>query len=197
MRTLPASLAVAASVSVLAIAAPAMADASAWVFVGSGALGWTQAENPGYVPRGTLMIDVGAGTDPRGSVIFGGLLRIQPIFAQGTDVSLLARFCNRSFQAGDWGFAIDAGGFARTWGVVTAGFSGSASLGLPLGFQLTAMTELGLDRAYSFGVVAGIDVLRLTVYRQILKNWWQNPSPSWTSTPSTQSAAGGGPSSRF
>jgi len=185
----------AAGISVLAIAAPALADASAWVFVGGGALSWTQAESPGYSPRSTMTIDVGAGTDPRASFIFGGLFRIQPIFTQGTDLSLLARFCNRSFQAGTWGFAIDAGGFARTWGVVTAGFSGSASLGLPLGFQLTGMTEIGLDHAYSFGVVAGIDVLRLTLYRQILKNWWQNPSPSWTtSTPSTQTASGGEPS---
>ena len=68
-----------------------------------------------------MVIDVGAGTDPRASFIFGGLFRIQPIIEHGMDLSLLARFCNRGFQAGDWGFAVDAGGFARTWGVMTAG----------------------------------------------------------------------------
>ncbi len=194
MRKLPASLAIAAATSVLAIAAPALADASAWVFVGGGALGWTQAESPVYTPSGTMVIDVGAGTDPRARFIFGGLFRIQPIIQQGTDLSLLARFCNRGFQAGDWGFAVDAGGFVRTWGVLTAGFSGSVSLGLPLGFQLTGLTEIGADRAYSFGVVAGIDVLRLTLYRQVLRNWWNNPSPDWEKS---KTAEAGAPLIRF
>jgi hypothetical protein len=37
-------------------------------------------------------------------------------------------------------------------------------------------TEVGTDQALSFGAVAGIDLLRLTLYRQTLLNWWPNPS---------------------
>ena len=171
----------------LAIAAPAMADASAWVFVGGGALGWRQAESPGVAYSGTMTFDVGVGTDPKAPFIFGGLFRIQPVFENGVDLALLTRFCTRGFQGGDWGVAVDVGGFARPWGIGSAGFSGDVSLGLPLGFQLTAMTEIGVDRAYSVGLVAGIDVLRLTLYRQVLKNWWQNPAPAWTTTKTAES----------
>jgi hypothetical protein len=192
VRKLSVSLAIASFGAALAVASPALADASAWVFVGGGVLGWKQAEYPTVNTSGSMVFDVGAGTSPTGRFIFGGLFRIQPVFEYGVDLALLTRFCTRGFQVGDWGFAIDAGGFARPWGVQSIGFSGSASLGTPLGFQLTLLTEIGTDKAYSFGAVAGIDLLRLTVYRQTLLKWWQNPSPPNWSNAQTAGTGGGG-----
>jgi len=58
------------------------------------------------------------------------------------------------------------------------GFTGSVSLGMPLGVTLMGTTQYGIDGAVSFGAVAGIDLLRLTLYRQTLLKWWQNPSSS-------------------
>ena len=73
------------------------------------------------------------------------------------------------------------------------GFSGGASLGMPLGFTLMFQTEIGVDNAYAFGVVAGLDLLRLTLYRKTLLNWWQNPQPGAT----PQKSAGSFPALRF
>lgn len=177
----------------LAAAPPALADVSAWAFVGGGALGWKQAENPTFTTNGTMTIDVGFGSSPDASFIGGALFRIQPIFSQGVDVALLGRFCSHGFQAGDWGFALDAGGFARGWGNGSVGFSGGASLGMPLGFTLSVQTEIGTDQAYAFGVVAGLDLLRLSIYRKTLLNWWANPRPM----AEPQKSAGSFPALRF
>jgi hypothetical protein len=193
----PIAIAACSFLALSAAASSARADASAWVFVGAGALGWKQGEastltpgNEGKFGANAMMtIDVGAGTSPDASFIFGGLFRIQPIFKQGADLAILARACSHGFQAGDFGFAIDAGGYLRTWGPVTgAGFTGGVSLGLPLGFTITAQAEVGSNRALAFGGVAGIDLLRLTVYRKTLLNWWQNPSPAPDKTASSGAA---------
>lgn len=193
---LPASLAVGSFLAILAAAAPARADASAWVFIGGGTLAWKQGVEksaatstttvvePGndgaWLVNGTMVIEAGVGTRPDAPVIFGGLFRLQPVFQHGTDLALLARGCTRGFQAGSFGFAVDAGGYLRTWGPqLGAGFAGGISLGLPLGFTVSVHTEIGSNNALSVGAVAGLDLLRLTVYREALKTWWQNPSPSW------------------
>jgi hypothetical protein len=197
VRKLPALLAVASSLAALATASTALADASAWVFLGGGAMGWRQSESLMYNPGGTMVVDVGAGTSPDASVIFGGLFRFQPIIPGGVDLAMLGRFCTHGFQAGDWGVAIDAGGFARPWGFGSLGFTGSVSLGMPLGVTLMLQTEAGIDHALSFGAVAGIDLLRLTLYRQTLLKWWQNPSPAWKNAPAPSPTADGSTSFRF
>lgn len=197
MRKLPALLAVASSLAALAIASPALADASSWVFLGGGAMAWKQSENLTYNPAGTMVVDVGAGTTPDASVIFGGLFRFEPILPGGVNLALLARFCTHGFQAGDWGIAIDAGGFVRPWGYETGGFTGSLSLGMPLGITLMVQTEAGIDHAFSYGAVAGIDLLRLTLYRQTFLKWWQNPSPGWKAPPPASPTAGDPSSFRF
>jgi hypothetical protein len=174
-----------ASLAGLAVAAPARADASAWAFVGGGALGWKQSRDLQINPTGTMIVDGGVGTTPDGPVIVGGLFRFQPVMPHaGVDFSLLIRVATHGFQAGSWGVAFDVGGFARPWGYGSVGFAGSASLGMPLGVTLLLQTEVGTDKAISFGAVAGIDLLRLTVYRQTLLKWWQNPSPAWSKTAS-------------
>jgi hypothetical protein len=196
--TIPALFAVGCSLALLAEAAPARADASAWAFIGGGAIAWKQGDRSTMTPfndgtfgaTGTMTIEAGAGTSPDGRVIFGGLFRLQPIFKHGTDLALLARGCSHGFQAGDWGFAIDAGGYLRTWGPqIGAGFAGGVSLGMPLGFTISLQTEIGSNNALSVGAVAGVDLLRLSVYREALLKWWQNPSPSWTRSKSAASGA--------
>lgn len=188
---LPLLLAVGSSLALCAAAAPARADASAWMFVGGGVLAWKQgkasnptADNNGtFSTSGMMTIDVGVGTSPDAPFIFGGLFRIKPIFQHGADLGLMARGATRGFQEGGFGVAIDAGGYLRTWGPeIGAGFTGGLSAGLPLGFTLTAQVEVGTNNAFGFGAVAGLDLARLTVYRRTLLKWWQNPQPSWNRT---------------
>ena len=85
-----------------------------------------------------MIIDGGVGTSPDGRIIIGGLFRFQPVFNFnayniGVDLSVLARLCTHGFQTGDWGFAVDAGGLRQPWGSESVGFTGSISLGMPLG----------------------------------------------------------------
>ena len=187
---LPALLAVGSSLAVLAAAAPARADASAWMYVGGGTMVWKQGTSAGlaaagvtkdtssFGANGMMTIDVGAGTRPDARFIVGGIFRIQPVFANGVDLGILARACTHGFQVGDWGLALDAGTYIRTWGPLKGGgFAGGVSLGAPLGFTLAVQTEVGNDRAVGIGATLGLDLLRLTVYRKTLGNWWQNPAP--------------------
>ena len=58
----------------------------------------------------------------------------------------------------------------------------SIGMAIVVGVTLMLTTQYGLDSAVSFGAVAGIDLLRLTVYRQTLLKWWQNPSSSGAQT---------------
>ncbi len=196
MRTLPCLLTVASALAAIAVASPARADASAWVFVSGGAMAWKQLQDTSTNSAGTMIVDAGAGSSPDGKVIIGGIFRFQPIFPHGgIDLSVLARVASHGFQAGDWGFAVDLGGFGRAWGNQSVGFSGSVSLGMPLGFTLMLQNETGTDHTLAFSAVAGIDLLRLTVYRQTLLKYWQNPSPAWKNEPSP--TAGGPASFRF
>ncbi len=199
--TIPSALlAAAAALAVTAAAPAARADASAWMSFGFGALGvkpGTGMMNTGsamppntFLSVGTMTIEAGAGTSPDGPVILGGLFRIQPLFGNptlggGADLATMFRFATHGFQAGDFGLAVDAGGYARFWGIWSGGFAGTINLGLPLGFTISAQTEVGTHGALAFGGVAGIDLLRLTVYRQTLLKWWDNPSPAWKVPPKT------------
>jgi hypothetical protein len=172
-------LALGLSLTAFAIVAPARADASAWVFVGGGGLGWKQGSEGRFSGSGALAFDVGVGTSPDGPVIVGGLFRVEPILGSGTDLALVARVATHGFQAGGFGLAFDAGGYARFWGTPSQGFAGGLTVGAPLGFQISLQTMVGTDKALAFGAVAGVDLLRLTVYRQTMLEHWQNPSPAW------------------
>jgi hypothetical protein len=194
--TIPALLAVGSTFAILAVAAPARADVSGWAFIGGGALAWKQGEASTMTPfndgtfgaNGTMTIEAGVGTTPEARFIFGGLFRLQPIFKHGTDLAWLLRGASHGFQAGDWGVAVDAGAYLRTWGPqIGGGFAGGVSLGMPLGFTLSVQTEVGTNKALSVGAVAGVDLLRLSVYRETLLKWWQNPSPAWTRSKSAAS----------
>lgn len=165
-----------------AIGAPVRADTSAWVFAGGGGLGWKQTRDGSdnsFRASGALAFDVGVGTSPDAPFIVGGLFRVEPILGSGTDLALVARVATHGFQAGDFGLALDAGGYARFWGDTSQGFAGGLTLGAPLGLQISLQTMVGTHKAVAFGAVAGVDLLRLTVYRQTFLEHWQNPSPAW------------------
>lgn len=172
-----ALLAVAVVLGCVSFTRSAVAGPSAWVFVGAGPLGWKQ-EDAAFAMSPALSFDFGVGTDPDKRFIAGGLLRMTPVINSGTDLALLARFATHGFQAGPFGLALDAGAYERFWGATSAGFSGAVNLGVPLGFTLSLQTEVGTDRAVSVGAIAGLDLLRLTVFRESLLRWWPNPAPA-------------------
>jgi hypothetical protein len=166
--------ALACALACLGVARQASADVTGWVFAGGGATGWKQGDND-YAVNGTLTFDVGAGTAPDRSFIAGGIFRLNPILGEGVDLGLLARVATYGFQGGEIGFALDAGGYVRPWGEGSSGFAGSLNIGGPIGLQLGVNVAVGTNDALAFGATAGIDLLRLTVYRRTLLDWWPNP----------------------
>jgi hypothetical protein len=183
------------------VAAPsqARADASAWVFMGAGPMFWKQtpaaptaqdASPTTLTPLTALTFDAGMGTSPNGVVIVGGLARVMPMLGRGTDLALLVRAATRGYQGG-FGLALDAGGYFRTWGDTSNGFMGDLVLGGPVGLELRLVAAVGQRDALSLGAIAGIDLLRLTVYRQNGLKWWQNPAPA-QEMPRTARAMGSG-----
>lgn len=184
------SIAVALAAPLLAAGA-ADAAPSAWTTISGGALGWKQgAVAPDFRADGALVFDVGVGTPATLPVIVGGIFRITPFLAEstGADMAWLARVATRGFQAGGFGIAADVGIYARTWGAPSQGFAGSLSLGAPLGLTLTFHAMAGSDDLLAFGGTLGVDLLRLTLYRETLLNWWPNPEVEARKLP--QSAAG-------
>ena len=166
--------------------AAAHADSSAWMFVGGGMIATRlkpevptlPAEDFSLDPSGAMSIDIGVGTTPDGAFIVGGLFKIVPIFDFGADLAFTVRGATHGFQAGDFGLAIDAGGYARPWGAGSLGGTGALVLGAPLGLQLSLQGLIGTNDALGVGAIAGIDFLRLTTQRQSLLDFWPNPSPS-------------------
>ncbi|HVY48533.1 MAG TPA: hypothetical protein VHB21_21740 [Minicystis sp.] len=176
MRTLPL-VAAAGTLAALVAAAPrARADESAWFFVGGGATAWRQ-QALSFAPEASMAIDGGIGTTPDGPLIFGGFFRVQPIANEGVDLAVLARVATHGFQAGKFGLALDAGAYQRFWGFGSTGFTGEVTLGAPLGLQVSLGGGYGTEKAATLMAFAGIDILRLTVYRQFGLGVWQNPSP--------------------
>ncbi len=161
--------------ALLSCALPARADVSSWLFAGGGA-GLLRQSGESTLP-GSLQFDAGMGTPPSGTVIFGGLGRVQPYFGHGTDLSLLLRTATHGFVNGTWGGAIDLGGYERFWGTGSQGFAGSLVLGAPWGITLSLGGSIGTNDQQSASAVLGIDLARLTVYRQSGFGWWPNPFP--------------------
>lgn len=175
----------------LLVTSAAGAAPSAWTTISGGAIGWKQGSvAPDFRADGALAFDIGVGTSPSLPVIVGGIFRITPFLADstGADMAWLARVCTRGFQAGGFGLAADVGVYARTWGAPSQGFAGSLSLGAPLGITLSFHTMAGSDELLAFGGTLGVDLLRLTLYRETLLDWWPNPEVQTRRLP--QSAAG-------
>jgi hypothetical protein len=162
---------------VLGLSVEARADVASWMYVGGGA-GLLSDEATESSLHPALAISTGLGTLPEGPVSVGGLLSIQPYFGAGTDFALLARLATRGYVLGDWGLALDVGGYQRWWGVGSTGGQAGLSLGAPWGLVLTGLGSRGTHDARTFAVTLGIDFARLTVYRTSGTNWWHNPFPA-------------------
>lgn len=180
LRTAVSALAAVASLTCLA--RPAHAQISSWAAVASGPT-WIDegqgATETGFHSVPTLQMQTGIGSSPASSFIVGGLFQLQTHFGRGTDMGLLARFATQGFVLGDWGGAIDLGGYARFWGLNSQGGLGALVLGAPWGIQLSAGGGIGTHESREFGVVLGIDFARLTVYRTTGESWFPNPYPAY------------------
>lgn len=138
---------------------------------------WKQGA-AGLEPVPVMSFDLGVGTTPEAAVILGGLFRLTPLFGEGSDLALTLRGATRGFQAGTFGVALDAGAYQRFWGAGSQGFVGGATLGLPLAIQIGVQAHVGTDDAFGVAALAGVDLVRLTIYRQSLLEWWPNPRPA-------------------
>lgn len=154
----------------------ARAESSAWISANGGTTFFTMAESDVKL-RASLAFDAGVGSSPAEAFILGGVFRVAPIIGEGTDLLFLGRGAMGDFQTGYFGVAVDLGGYLRTFGpgIPSGGFAGAVLLGGPLGLQLTLAGHAGTEAAYGGSASLGIDLLRLTLYRQTFLEWWPNP----------------------
>ena len=126
-----------------------------------------------------MRLATGMGTDPSKNVVIGGLLRLDTLFGQGSDLSAVARTATYGFVNGNWGLALDLGGVARYWGTPNVfGASGTVVLGAPWGLELELGGMLGSHDSHGMSAIIGVDLARLTVYRQSGSSWWKNSFPA-------------------
>jgi hypothetical protein len=110
-------------------------------------------------------------------VVVGGVARLQPHFGYATDLGLSLRTATRGFTQGDWGAALDLGGYLRA-AKLSAGGLGSLVLGGPWGLTLVGTVSYGTKDSRSVSALLGIDFARLTIYRRTGENWFKNPFPA-------------------
>jgi hypothetical protein len=173
LRAAPAALFFVAASS---WSASAHADVSSWIFAGYG---------PAAVDDGTaweteslLALETGLGTPPNSPIVFGGMFKLGTYFGRGTDLGLSLRTATKGFVLGDWGAALDLGGYDRFWEIGSIGGQGSLVLGAPWGITLSISGGMGSNDARHASAVIGIDFARLTVYRRSGENWFMNPYPA-------------------
>lgn len=180
-----AGLGIAALLAVTASPASARADATGWASVNGGAtLVGDEPVDEGSIAletgeriAPTLQVDVGVGTTSDAPIIVGGLFRVSPTFGEHTDFAVLARGATEGFQTGPFGVALEAGGYARADEEASVGFVGGAVLGGPLGVQLSLLAHVGTADDWGASALLGIDLLRLTLYREDALPYWPNPLP--------------------
>jgi hypothetical protein len=159
----------------LAVSPAVQADVSSWLFAGAGP-SWHRVSGKMELAP-SMLLETGFGTTPSNPVVLGWLADSQTHFGYGTDLGLSARLATRGFVQGDWGAALDLGGYARFWGVESFGGQGALVLGGPWGITLVVNGTRGSSDALSFSGVLGIDLLRLTVHRTSGQSWMPNPIP--------------------
>jgi hypothetical protein len=165
-------------VLVLTAAGPARADVSSWLFLGGG-LSALEQDAEGSSRQPMFQLETGVGMPPRHTLILGGLGRLQTHFGSGTDLGLALRLATHGFVNGEWGVALDGGGYQRWWGKGSTGLSGNLVLGAPWGITLSLGGLLGSDDARGFTGAIGIDLARLTVYRRSGTSYWKNTFPAY------------------
>jgi hypothetical protein len=151
----------------------ARADASSWFSV-SGGVGTVTEWGTRQYPA-ALQLELGLGSSPARAVVVGGVVKSFSYFGSGTDLALTLRTATGGFARGGFGLAVDLGAYERWWGRGSEGFLGALVIGGPFGVQLTLMTEQGTNDAQSYAATLGIDLLRLTVYRNASGGNWPNP----------------------
>ena len=164
----------------LAVSRPAHADVSSWAAVTAGPTFLHVGKDDRSVA--TLSLETGIGTPPSGIIAVGGLFHLDTHFGQGTDLALLSRFATRGFVLGDWGAALDLGGYERFWGVGSQGGLGKLVLGAPWGLELGVGGGIGTHDSHEFGITLGVDFARLTIFRTTGETWFPNPYPAYRKT---------------
>jgi hypothetical protein len=167
-----------AAVTVALSAVPARADVSSWLFAGGGASALYRPHLSGDTAA-AMQFDAGMGSSPAAAIAVGGLVRMQTRIGDGSDFGLFVRTATGGFVRGNWGGAIDLGGYERWWGPASApGYAGSLVLGGPWGLTLSLNAARDTKDANTFTAVFGIDLARLSVYRTSGLGWMPNPFPT-------------------
>jgi len=195
VRTKATLLGISIATAAFALPAAAWADASSWAYAGGGGLLLKEGSEQ-FTLRGAMSFEYGLGTNPDGKFIIGGLARLTPIFNLGPDMALCVRAATHGFQASRLGVALDVGYFQRLWGSYSSGVTGTFTIGFPLGFSLSLHGIYATNNTLGVGAIAGIDFLRLTVFRQVLLDTWPNPYPAHQ-VPAGESARLMGPWAKF
>jgi hypothetical protein len=152
---------------------PARADAASWFSLAGGAGVYSEGDTRHY--PGALQIELGIGSTPASPIVVGAVAKTFSYFGYGTDVAFTLRTATGGFARGWFGVALDAGAYQRWWGTDSSGFLGALVVGGPLGLQVSAMTEQGTNDVRVYAATFGIDLLRLTVYRNSSGGYWPNP----------------------
>ena len=170
--------------SVALLAPSARADVSSWANASAGPS--FIDEGTGMQTQGALSLQAGLGSTPENFLVGGGLFHVETHFTHGTDVALLGRIATQGYVLGDWGGAFDLGPYGRFWGIGSEGVLGALVLGAPWGITLRGEAALGTNDARSFGILLGVDFLRLTIFRQPGTDWFPNPYPAYRPEKSAQ-----------
>lgn len=173
LRLLPPALGLAA----LLVAPRARADVSSWLFTGFGPSSVAQP-GKGTDVRSSLQVDAGLGSSPAGTFALGGVARMHLHFGGGADFGAFLRSATGGYVRGNWGAAVDLGGYVRSWTDGSPGAAATLSLGAPLGFTLNLDAARGRDEVTTLAAVIGIDFARFTIYRSTGLTWFPNAFPS-------------------
>jgi len=160
-----------------AVATPARAEPSSWVYLGAGK---ADLETGIEAEPTVFQADAGLGTPPDSTVVFGGLFNLQIIPDHGADIGASLRMTHQSFVEGRWGLGLDLGGYQRFWGGGSTGGVLRLVLGAPLGLTASLGGAMGTNDHRTLTATIGLDFARLTVHRTGLLNWWPNPQPGET-----------------
>lgn len=119
-----------------------------------------------------MSIQTGLGTDPARDLVLGGLFRTDTHFGLGTDLGLVFRASSGGYARGDFGLALDLGGYERFWQTHSSGGLAALSLGGPWGLVLSIHGQIGTNDTLGLGAIVGLDFARLTVHRTTGRNWF-------------------------
>lgn len=157
--------------------AVARADVSSWFLV-AGGVSRVGLDHRSPL-RAAMMTDIGVGTPASHSIVVGGGARLIPYFGEGVELAAYLRGAMPSYAMGRFGLAVDAGAFTRPFAQGSPGFMGTLNLGAPWGITLSATYGETVHGQGTVTVLAGIDFLRLTVYRTAGETVWPNPYPAY------------------